>query len=84
MNKINFTLKVMKCPTKGESAKEVGRFESTSYRRFYNHAGTINWNNLIKNGGWVYLRVSDENGYNDGEYTNRKDFLTALEAFIDG
>lgn len=55
------------------------RYETTSYRRFYNHVGTINWGNCP-----VYLRVSYGDGYyNDGEYTNKKEFLEALEAFID-
>jgi hypothetical protein len=65
------------------------RYESTSWRRFYHHVGTIKWRKGIS----AYLRVSygmakDNHGklvgfYNDGEYTNKTEFIHALNAFLE-
>jgi hypothetical protein len=65
------------------------RYETSSIRRFYNHIRTIKWGS----GTLAYLRVSygkdkDIHGkiinfYNDGEYTNKKEFGDALNAFLE-
>jgi hypothetical protein len=65
------------------------RYESSSWRRFYNHVGTIKWENKP----FVYLRVSygqaqdvfgkTQTFYNDGEYDNKSDFHLALKEFVE-
>ena len=67
---------------------EHGRYESSSIRRFFTHVGTIKWGNDP-----IYLRVSygqaiDNKGkvqtfFNDGEYTDKKEFTHALKAFLE-
>lgn len=65
------------------------RYETTSIRRFLNHVRTIKWGKDTL----AYLRVSYgkdkdnygkwQNFYNDGDYTNKKDFTQALNAFLE-
>lgn len=83
-NKPNFTIKIK------VNGKEVDRVETHSRRHFYNKIRTINWQN---NDIFVYLRVNygkrlsnknkRENFWNDGEYTNEKDFFIAVKAFLE-
>jgi hypothetical protein len=65
------------------------RYETISIRRFLNHVRTIKWEKHPS----VYLRVSygmkpDVFGkmqtfYNDGNYTDSKEFVIALQAFFE-
>lgn len=82
-NKRNHILKVFK-------AKSMKRYESANSRRFLYYTRLINWNKGILK---VYLKViygkdKDANNkmtlfYNDGTYTNKKDFELALKAFME-
>ncbi|MFZ5366497.1 MAG: hypothetical protein ACOZBZ_04405 [Patescibacteria group bacterium] len=74
-NRLNFTFRVIK------NGKLVERYETHSIRRFYTKIRRINWQNRPLK---VYLRVSYGGGsYNDGEYTNKKDFNQVLSAFLE-
>ena len=66
------------------------RYETTSIRRFTTHVASIKWENHPS----VYLRVSygmqkDPRGkmrtfYNDGDYSDKHEFMEALRAFLEG
>ncbi len=74
INKVSYTFKVFK------NGQLIQRYDSSSLRRFRNHVGTIKFQNNFE----VYLKANYGNGYyNDGIYTNYKDFLLALYAFAD-
>lgn len=80
----NYTFHVIK------REKTIRKCSTHFWRRFLNQIRQINW----QNGGIkVYLRVyygkfKDNSGkvrsfYNDGTYTNQKDFIQTLEAFME-
>lgn len=83
-NRLNFMFRVTK------KGRTIQRYQSRSKRRFYNRTGSINW----QDGGIkVYLRVNYgkylsnmgriESFWNDGEYSNQRDFILALNAFTE-
>jgi len=84
-NSLNFTFRVVK------NGKTIDRCQTHSKRRFLNHLRTINWQELKKSNGSVYLRVSygkqeDCFGkivtfYNDGWYDNESDLWLTFKAF---
>ncbi len=79
----NYTLKIF-------HGQKVERYRTKSLRRFLRHARTIKWEDKPTK---VYLKVSyekfpDHRGklttfFNDGIYTNEKDFNLALKAFLE-
>lgn len=72
---IRFTFRVCK------NNKVMQKYDSSSIRRFKNHIGTINWQNLNFK---VYLKANYSHGYfNDGFYYAPGELLFALEAFTD-
>lgn len=79
----NYTLKIF-------SGQKVDRVETKSIVRFLRRVRLIKWqDSTIK----VYLRISYGNmidvwgkrvtAYNNGTYTNKKDFDLALNAFLE-
>ena len=56
------------------------KYETKYLRRFLNHVKTIDW----KRNPEIYLRVSYGDGwFNEGDYTDKKEFKLAMEAFIE-
>jgi len=85
--KCNYFYKVIK------NGKTIDKCQTHSLRRFRNRMSTINWKDLKKNGGEVYLKVNygkhlDNFGkntifYNDGVYRDKESFHRALNAFLE-
>lgn len=85
--KCNYFYKVVK------NSKTIDRCQTHSLRRFRNRMSTINWKDLKKNEGEVYLKVNygkhlDNFGkntifYNDGVYQDKESFYLALNAFLE-
>lgn len=83
-NKPNFTFRVIK------NGKTTVTCQTHSKRRFYNRIRTINWRNRPLK---VYLRIyygkylsnlgKIEPFWNDGYYESKKDFMLALNAFME-
>jgi hypothetical protein len=81
---MNYILRIYK---KGKMCR---RLETANKRRFFNQTGTIPWQNRCLK---VYLKVIygkfiDNFGkktlfMNEGDYTNKKDFMLALKAFTE-
>ena len=83
-NKRNYTLKIF-------HGQKVERYETHSIIRFLRKTRTIKWlDSMVK----VYVKVyygmdkdvfdRKSHFYNDGTYTNKKDFDFALNAFLEG
>ena len=76
-----------------KSGKTIDKCQTHSLRRFRNRTGTINWKDLKKNKGEVYLKVNygkllDNFGkrttfHNDGVYRDKESFYLALNAFLE-
>lgn len=77
------------CILRVKYAKGVKRQESANKRRFLRYTRLINWEKAKSAYlGVVYGKDKDYRGkmitfYNDGDYTNKKDFELALKAFLE-
>lgn len=86
-DKRNLFFKIIK------NGRTVDKCQTHSLRRFRNKIRTINWKDLKKNGGEVYLKVNygkhlDNFGkrttfINDGVYEDKESFFLALNAFLE-
>jgi len=76
-----------------KNGRTIDKCQTHSLRRFRNRMGTINWKELRKIEGEVYLKVNygklfDNFGkrttfHNDGVYQNKESFYLALNAFLE-
>lgn len=76
-----------------KNGKTIDKHLSHSERVFGYKIRTINWKDLAKNSGLVYLKINygkklDNFGkltsfWNDGEYEDRDSFYLALNAFLE-
>lgn len=81
---MTFTIKIY------QNSKIIKKVLTHKRNRFWRITRTINWENSMFT---VYVAINyekflDNHGkytmfYNDGEYTNREDFLLAINAFLE-
>ena len=71
--KRNYTLRV-------KDGLKVVRYESSKIRTFLNKTRTIKWQNKKIE---VYVRISENGFWNEGVYTDKKEFEKALKAFLE-
>jgi len=82
-------MKNRNCILKVKYGKVVKRYESANKRRFLYYTRLINWEKCpVVTLRVVYGKIKDNFGHivtadNTGDYENKKDFLLALNAFLE-